>query len=246
MEKIIVPKTRFGQFYHFAEVSSTMTEAEEFIRKGIKNGIVVADCQTKGYGRNSKHWNSPDNGNVYLSFFDEMSEQVSHIPQRTAVAALNTVRHFVNDKVAIKWPNDILIDMEKTSGIIARSIEFQGKRFYICGIGINMIKPDTSKFDHVWKITSISDHSKTVSPELLLKQTIIEIENAFSATDTEIIKKFLHEISWMEEKKIKFTQNHNEYFTGVVECFNKDGSQITIASELGIKKYSTLSITEIK
>ena len=245
MEKISVPKTRFGQFYHFAEVSSTMMEAEEFIRKGIRNGIVVADSQTEGYGRNSKHWNSPDNGNIYLSFFDEMSNEVSHIPQRTVVAALNTIRHFVQDKAVIKWPNDILIDMEKTSGIIAKSIEFKGKRSYICGIGINTVKPDASQFDHVWPVTSISDHSKTVSPEALLRQTIIEIENAFSAPDSEIIEKFLHEISWMEEKQIRFTQNHNDYFNGTVECFNEDGSQITIASELGIKKYSTLSITSI-
>ena len=246
MEKINVPKTRFGQFYHFAEVTSTMLEAEEFIRKGIRSGIVVADSQSEGYGRNSKHWNSPDNGNIYLSFFDEISNEVSHIPQRTAVAALNAIRHFVQDKAVIKWPNDILINMEKSSGIIAKSIEFQGKRSYICGIGINTVKPDSSQFDHVWPVTSISDHSKTITPEALLRQTIVEIEKAFSAPDEEIIEKFIHEISWMVEKKIKFTQDHSNYFNGTVEDFNKDGSQIIIASELGIKKYSTLSITEIE
>jgi BirA family biotin operon repressor/biotin-[acetyl-CoA-carboxylase] ligase len=175
-----------------------------------------------------------------------MSNEVSHIPQRTAVAALKTVRHFVKDKVVIKWPNDILIDRSKTSGIIAKSIEHNGKRFYICGIGINTVTPDTSKFDHAWKVTSISDHSKTVTPESLLRQTIIEIEKAFSAPDEEIIEKFIHEISWMVEKKTKFTQDHSNYFNGTVEDFNEDGSQIIIASELGIKKYSTLSITEIK
>jgi len=246
MEKITVPKTRFKQFYHFDEVSSTMTEAESFIRKGIRSGIVVADSQTEGYGRNSKEWHSPENGNIYLSFFEETTKDISHIPQRTAIAALNAVRHFVKDKAVIKWPNDILINMEKTSGIIARSIEQKNKRFYICGIGINTFKPDTEQFEHVWKVTSISDHSKTVSPEALLRQTIIEIEKAFSAPDSEIIEKYLHEISWMVEKRIKYTQDRKEYFTGVVECFNDDGSQITVANDLAIKQFSTLSITEIE
>jgi biotin-[acetyl-CoA-carboxylase] ligase BirA-like protein len=246
MEKINVPKTRFRQFYHFDEVSSTMLEAEEFIKKGIKNGIVVADSQTEGYGRNSKHWDSPNNGNIYLSFFDEITEDVSHIPQRTAIAALNAVRHFVKDKAVIKWPNDILINMEKTSGIIAKSIEHENKRFYICGIGINTIKPDAEQFEHVWKPTSISDHSKTVTPEALLRQTIIEIENAFSTPDSEIIEKYIHEISWMVERKIRYTQDRKEYFAGVVECFSNDGSAITVANDFEIKQFSTLSITEIE
>ena len=246
MEKITVPKTRFKQFYHFNEVPSTMSEAQEYIRKGIRNGIVVADSQTEGYGRNSKQWNSPDNGNIYLSFFDEITENVSHIPQRTAIAALNAVRHFVKDKAVIKWPNDILINMEKTSGIIAKSIEYENKRFYICGIGINTVKPDTEQFEHVWKVTSISDHSKTVSPEALLRQTIIEIEKAFSTPDSKIIKKYRQEISWMVDKRIKYTQDRKEYFQGEVECFNDDGSQITVTNDLGIKQFSTLSITEIE
>lgn len=245
MKKTTRPETRFKQHYHFDEVSSTMLEAEELIRKGVKNGVVVADSQTDGYGRNSKKWDSPNNGNIYLSFFDAMNENVSHIPQRTAIAALNAVRHFVKDKVVIKWPNDILINMEKTSGIIAKSIEFQGKRSYICGIGINTFKPDTEQFEHAWKVTSISNHRKTVTPEALLRQTIIEIENAFSDPDAQILEKYLHEIKWMVGKKIRYTQDRKEYFTGVAECFNNDGSQISVSCDLGIKQFSTLSISEI-
>lgn len=245
MEKISVPKTRFGQFYHFAEVSSTMSEAEEFIRKGIKSGIVVADSQTGGYGRNEKQWYSPDNGNVYLSFFDEIADTV-HIPQRTAIVALNTVRHFVKDNIVIKWPNDILINHKKTSGIIAKSVEHDGKRFYICGIGINTIKPENSDFKYTWEVTSISDHSSIVTPESLLRQTIIEIEKAFSLPEHEVIDKYADEISWMQGKKIKYTQDRKEFYNGTVECFSKDGSQITISSDIGIKTYSTLSITEIQ
>ena len=245
MQKIIVPKTRFKQFYHFDEVTSTMFEAEEFIKKGIKNGIVVADSQTEGYGRNSKQWNSPENGNIYLSFFDEITEDVNHIPQRTAIAALNTVRHFVKDKAVIKWPNDILINMEKTSGIIAKSIEYENKRFYICGIGINTVKPDTEQFEHAWKVTSISNHSKTATPEALLRQTIVEIEKAFSDPDAQILEKYLHEINWMVGKDIKFTQNQIDFFNGTIEFFNNEGSVITISSVLGVNQYSTLSISEI-
>ena len=124
MKEEFLPENRFGKIYRFEEVTSTMDVCEDLIKSGVCKGIVVAESQTSGRGRNAKKWVSVANGNIYLSFFDELN--VGFIPQRCAVASFLAADSFVKepDKVKIKWPNDILINSRKVSGIIAKILDF--------------------------------------------------------------------------------------------------------------------------
>lgn len=249
MKEYSIPKNRFKGFYHFNSIDSTMIEAENFIKKGVRNGIVLADMQSGGYGRNSKSWFSPDNGNIYLSFFEKVdpASQIELIPQRTALAVLSTIRHFVSEfPVNLKWPNDILVDMKKVSGIIAKTVQHGSDRFFICGIGVNVYMPECGSFSHTWEVGSIFDENSDITTQTVLSKLIENIDLSFAQDHKEIQHKYLDEISWMKGKRIKFTQDGINFDEGIITGFGIDGSEITVSIDETEKEFSTLSISGIE
>ena len=244
MKEEILPANRFEKIYRFGEVTSTMDVCEELIKSGVCRGIVVAGSQTSGRGRNAKKWSSKANGNIYLSFFDELN--VGFIPQRCAVAAYSAVSEFVKsaETVRIKWPNDILIGMKKVSGIIAKILDFGGKKIYICGIGINVFMPHESEMNFVWEPAALNDYAEVGSGEVL-NALVESISQAFSSEMTEIISVYKQNISWMIGKSIVFSQDLIKRENGRITGFSDDFSVIRITTDEGLKELSALSILSI-
>ncbi|WP_264718969.1 biotin--[acetyl-CoA-carboxylase] ligase [Wolbachia endosymbiont (group A) of Lasioglossum morio] len=155
--------------HHYKEVSSTNKEALDLIDKGISNEtIIIADKQTEGRGRTGKSWVSPE-GNFYASLIINQETDVSKLTELTFVTALavgNTILSFINGlNLQYKWPNDVLIDGKKISGILLE--KRSNSNWLIIGIGINVNHaplPGT---------TCISNYGESVSNMDLLKELII-------------------------------------------------------------------------
>lgn len=155
--------------HHYKEVSSTNEEALDLIERGISNEtVIIADKQTEGRGRTGKSWVSPE-GNFYASLIINQETDVSKLTELTFVTALavgNTLLSFISDSnVQHKWPNDILIDGKKISGILLE--KKSNSNWLIIGIGININHaplPGT---------TCISNYGESVSNIDLLKKLII-------------------------------------------------------------------------
>ena len=248
MKEEFLTGNRFGKIYRFGEVISTMDTCEELIKSGVGRGIVVADSQTSGRGRNAKKWISAANGNLYFSFFEELGpeKQAALIPQRCAVAAFLAVKECAGDAAAavIKWPNDILLDMKKVSGMIAKTILFEGKRFYIGGIGINVFMPQEEGMDFVWQPTALTEFAKVTTEEVT--NALIEgCGFAFSVEDAEIIDIYGQNINWMIGKKLVFTQDLIKRENGEIVGFSEDFSVIKILTDEGLKELSALSILSL-
>ncbi len=94
--------------------------------------VVVAAAQSAGRGRFRRKWVS-HHGNLYASFIYACDERDARISYAVAIAVADTLLSF-GITPTIKWPNDILVDNKKISGIL---IEYYG-RFAIVGIGINI------------------------------------------------------------------------------------------------------------
>ncbi|MBO4699088.1 biotin--[acetyl-CoA-carboxylase] ligase [bacterium] len=244
MKKEVLPANKFEKIYRCGEVTSTMDVCEELIKSGVGRGIVVAESQTSGRGRNAKKWVSEANGNIYLSFFDKLN--IDFIPQRCAVAALSAVSQFVEktETVLIKWPNDILVDKRKVAGIIAKTFVFGGRRFYVCGIGVNVFMPEDPEKNFVWKPTAISEFAE-VSSEKVLDKLIEKIDSAFSAQNSGIFDIYSEKISWMIGKNIVFSQDLIRKENGRIVDFSDDFSAIKIETADGLKELSALSVLSV-
>ncbi len=121
---------------------------------------IVADSQTAGRGRRGRAWASPT-GNLMTTLYLPKSYSAVTAGQLAFVAGLaleSTVRHFIGDaaQVSVKWPNDVLIDGKKASGILLESAVQDGKLGWVAiGLGLNLAHHPE---DTPYPATDISDY----------------------------------------------------------------------------------------
>jgi len=117
--------------HRFDVVSSTQDEARRLVEHGEAGAgdVVVADCQTAGRGRFGRTWLSPIGG-LYATFLVPSSPRIAVL---AAVAALRACARF-DVEVALKWPNDVVVEDRKLAGIL---IETAGD-LALVGIGLNL------------------------------------------------------------------------------------------------------------
>ncbi|MBO9609997.1 MAG: biotin--[acetyl-CoA-carboxylase] ligase [Paenibacillaceae bacterium] len=133
----------------FDEVDSTQNVAHELVRQGAEEGtLIIAEQQTQGRGRQGRAWHSPKGKGIYMSLVLKPRIPLHFTPQLTllvAVALCRTMSQYVGDRVGIKWPNDLLIDGRKVSGILLESRADDERLHYVVagiGIGVNLTAED--------------------------------------------------------------------------------------------------------
>lgn len=116
------------------KVTSTQDVAREMVANGNagNNCVVIANAQSAGRGRYNRKWVS-HHGNLYASFIYGCDEPDARIAYSVAVAVAETLMSF-GISPQIKWPNDVLVDGKKISGIL---IEYYND-YVIVGVGINI------------------------------------------------------------------------------------------------------------
>lgn len=132
--------------HHVASTQSTNLDAIALAENGSPSGtVVMADEQTSGTGRRGRLWSSPK-GNLYFSVVIRKHLTIPAISFVGALAAGVTIEEVLAQhgiktaQLRYKWPNDVLLDGKKISGILLNS-KLQGEtpEWIVCGIGINIL-----------------------------------------------------------------------------------------------------------
>lgn len=105
--------------------------------------VVMADYQTKGRGQMGTNWQSESSKNLTVSVFKELSylhiENNYFISMATALGVCRALKRLQLPKLKVKWPNDILSENLKISGILIESIVKNNElKSAVLGIGINV------------------------------------------------------------------------------------------------------------
>lgn len=143
----LLASTRFGRrIVHFAATDSTNVQAVHAARAGAPEGtLVVAERQTCGRGRLGRRWVSPAHVNLYASFVLRPTVPPADAPQiclAAAVAVARVLEPLAPGRVAIKWPNDCLLDGRKVAGILTEmDAELDRVHWVVLGIGVNLNAP---------------------------------------------------------------------------------------------------------
>ncbi|HEY0419871.1 MAG TPA: biotin--[acetyl-CoA-carboxylase] ligase [Acetobacteraceae bacterium] len=121
-------------------IGSTSIEAARLAREGAPHGTVVcAREQTAGRGRLGRRWVSPP-GNLYASFVLRPAIPAMRAAEIGFVAALavaDVVDSCLPGRARLKWPNDVLVNGAKISGILAERLGGEAAAV-VLGIGINV------------------------------------------------------------------------------------------------------------
>jgi BirA family biotin operon repressor/biotin-[acetyl-CoA-carboxylase] ligase len=133
------------EIHYFESIDSTNRHALELGREGAPHGsVVVAEGQTAGRGRLGRSFFSPPFQNLYTSVVLRPQLLVVDAPTlilAAGIAVAEQVAETLPDscEVEIKWPNDVLVDGRKTSGILMEMVSEENRvDFATLGIGVNL------------------------------------------------------------------------------------------------------------
>jgi BirA family biotin operon repressor/biotin-[acetyl-CoA-carboxylase] ligase len=107
---------------HFSTVTSTITIAKEIKDLSCDEWrLITADMQTAGISKCSVNWISPKS-NLSATYIFKLEKRylplVSLLPFAACLSVCQTVLQFCQG-VSFKWPNDILLEGKKISGILS-------------------------------------------------------------------------------------------------------------------------------
>ena len=143
----LLPKLRtssFGRRLTLLDVvDSTQNELRLLAERGAEEGtLVIAEQQTSGRGRMGRSWVSPAGKGIWMSLLLRPPVPLPLTPQLTLLAAVALSRAISQQlpalEIGIKWPNDLLVDGKKISGILLESAaEDERLNYIIVGMGIS-------------------------------------------------------------------------------------------------------------
>lgn len=123
-------------------VESTQKEAHQIAEEAEEGTLVIAEEQTEGRGRMARPWQSPKYTGIWMSIILKPELPPVKAPQFTlitAVAVTEAIRDTTGVMPSIKWPNDLLLNGKKITGILTElQADSDHIRSIIIGIGVNV------------------------------------------------------------------------------------------------------------
>lgn len=130
--------------FYLDECLSTNDEVLLFLKPHQETPIAIYTFrQTKGRGQYGNTWETSQNKNLAITFAFKKSDFVLSdclFNYCTAMVLRNFLAILTKEKIEIKWPNDIIINEKKIAGILIEKKKVNKTKFYIVGIGINILQ----------------------------------------------------------------------------------------------------------
>ncbi len=170
----------------FDEVDSTSTFLRERQagRLDTSGTVVAARAQTAGRGRMGNTWYSLPDQDLMFSFLLREKIPLAESGTLSLVCALGTADFLLSRGIRplCKWPNDLLVEGGKITGILAESRMAGGEMEIVVGIGLNVRKNPERDKAAAKPTTSLEDHGEScLEPALLLPPLLACLEKRIDA-----------------------------------------------------------------
>ena len=120
---------------------STNAVVADRARAGEDEGlVVVTEHQTAGRGRLDRVWETPARSSLTFSVLlrpEAPAQDWPWLPLLTGYAVQAALADRLPD-IALKWPNDVLVEERKVAGILVERIDTPAGPAAVVGIGINV------------------------------------------------------------------------------------------------------------
>jgi len=214
-----------------------MDDARREAEAGAAEGtVVLAEEQTKGRGRFDRAWVSPAGKNLYLTIIMRPPmERLRSLSVVTPLAVTRAVEETTSLAPRIKWPNDVLVDGRKLSGILIESeIAGESVKYALVGPGIN-VNFDVEQSPEIAKIaTSIKGElGREASREQLLAAFLNRFEVLYeeAAKGDRVLEQWRSRLDTLgREVKVRFGE---QIYEGTAEGVDRDGNLIVVKSDGG-------------
>lgn len=233
-----------------AETDSTNTYLKALAEtENLPEGTaVLADFQRSGRGQRGAQWESSAGKNILLSVlllpvFLDVNEQFV-LSQAIALAVHDFISFYLpGEEIKIKWPNDILVNNKKISGILIEN-NLNGNKIKntIAGIGININQENITLPD----ATSLSQISgKIYALESVCSKLFSFIEARYlqlrRGNEAQLRYEYLQKLYGYRQSNAYLDMDKNIEFAGIIKGVSVSGKlQLQVGEE--IKEYDLKQI----
>jgi BirA family biotin operon repressor/biotin-[acetyl-CoA-carboxylase] ligase len=174
------------KFFVFDTIDSTNACARALGDAGTAEGsVVVTDYQSSGRGRLGRSWTAVRGANLLFSVLLRPQIKVENAGLLTlyaSAAIARAIERHVGLSVECKWPNDLLLNGRKFSGILLENLLQQSElSFAVIGAGINVNQrsfPDELS----GRATSLClETGRTIDRKSLLRGILTELDSMYTA-----------------------------------------------------------------
>ena len=227
--------------YKYASLDST----NEFLRQHCSTladySVIWANEQTHGRGRFTRVWNSVPGQDLTFSILlplTPLEHKLRHNITQIAALSVAQLLEVYGLKPSVKWPNDVLVQGKKISGILCEVVESNKNVYGILGIGLNVNSMEESLAFVDIPATSLRCElrQKVIRLELLKKLLEIIIncfnvlcQSGFTQNRLELKKR----LAFINEQ-IVFTDVKKESYSGRIIDLNDDGTLLFECEKRGI------------
>lgn len=225
-------------------VLRTVDSTNDYARKIIEKEqncelVVISEEQTKGKGRFSRDWFSPEGKGIWMSVVKNNIFAVQYfgiISLLTSLSVFDALYELYDLKVELKWPNDILYKGRKLCGILIESFK-RGRKItdFIIGIGINILQEEDDFPGELRKkaVSVLQIIPEKIKREKLIVGIINEINRYFDLLNDGKIESII--LRWKENSRIFgkniILQKGNTRISGKATDINLKGNLILKTKE---------------
>ena len=238
----------FFSKYHFNlnEIDSTNNFLIKLNKlKKFKYPVVAtADFQKMGKGRNKNSWQSQKGKNLLMSILFNHKVELNDQFKLNAIISLSIaelVSIYTDNKVYVKWPNDIIVSNNKIAGVVVENtVRKNIIKSSVIGIGVNINQKKFQKFNPDATSLSILNNKEYEIDEV--KKRLLElIEINYKNFDPKFLIQY-NNILFRKNKYTMFVTGENT-FRAKIQSVQYDGSVI-MKDETG--KSKKFKVNDIK
>ncbi len=224
-------------FYYLDEVESTMSKIKNY--SSDTNVCLMANKQTKGFGRRGARWISHE-GNIYISILLKNILDIKNHFINTAFTSniiCDVIEKICKIETRIKWPNDILINDQKICGIITEIYNKNSDILINTGFGINIVSsPDVKDYVTTY-VNKYNNNINNINFVYELMEEYLKNLNFIKEDAEEVIKKYKSRLKFLN-KNIKLKLQNDNIKEGIFYSLNMDGSIILKTKSIYEKIYN--------
>ncbi|MCC7372826.1 MAG: biotin--[acetyl-CoA-carboxylase] ligase [Chloroflexi bacterium] len=238
LERVVLPSG--WHVLHEPSVESTMDLAREAARGGWPDRtLFVTDYQSQGRGRQGRVWVCPPYAGLLTTVLLRRPAAPPHTyTVLVAVSVCEAIERLLALEPAIKWPNDVMLDGQKTMGVLAEASSDGREQTVIVGFGIN-VNLDSEELAELPNATSLSIQAGRQVHRGELLALIVERLDSWLRDDrhlkTDALWQAWNGRLWGRDQRVRVREGEQE-LTGTVLGGERDGTLLLRLTDGGIRR----------
>lgn len=201
--------------------------------------LLAAEIQTGGRGRRGRRWYSAPGTAATFSLCRTVRRPMRELPGlalAAGVAAVRALRALGARQVALKWPNDLVVDEAKLGGILVETRSRDGAALAVIGVGVNCRRDASLELRLRRRITALDRLMPALARNVVISRIAAELMQAldlFEARGLEPLRREWERLDAHAGRRLRVRLADGRVISGVARGLAEDGG-LRLATASGL------------